>query len=93
MCGRPPTAASGCTGTGLDPPGVRGHASRMRANEFQDADRDLAEDALRELVAEIAADDYRAKIGSPLTNNTAYLKAVALLQTRDAMQRGGRRRR
>jgi hypothetical protein len=49
---------------------------------FEDADRDLAEDALRELVAEIAADDYRAKIGSPLTNNTAYLKAVALLEMR-----------
>lgn len=59
----------------------------MSARQFQGADRDLAEDALRELVAEIAADDYRAGVGSPLTNNTAYLKAVALLQTRDAMQR------
>ena len=49
--------------------------------------------SLRELVAEIAADDYRAKSGSPLTNNTAYLKAVALLETRDLMQRGGRPRR
>lgn len=60
----------------------------MSGPDFQDADRDLAEDALRELVAEIAADDYRARIGSPLINNTAYLKAVALLETRDVMQRG-----
>jgi hypothetical protein len=65
----------------------------MSAEEFHDADRDLAEDALRELVAEIAADDYRAKIGSPLTHNTAYLKAVALLETRDLMQRRARSRR
>jgi hypothetical protein len=65
----------------------------MSAREFEVADRDLAEDALRDLVAEIAADDYRARIGSPLTHSTAYLKAVALLQTRDAMQRGARRRR
>lgn len=60
----------------------------MSADQFRDAERDQAEDALRELVAEIAADDYRARIGSPLVNNTAYLKAVALLALRDAMQRG-----
>ena len=65
----------------------------MSANEFGDADRDLAEDALRELVAEIAADDYRARIGSPLTNNTAYLRAAAVLATRDLMQQPGPRRR
>ena len=58
----------------------------MRGGPFQDADRDLAEDALRELVAEIAADDYRS-VGGPLTQNTAYLRAVALLETRDLLQR------
>lgn len=65
----------------------------MSAHRLQNADRDLAEDALRELVAEIAADDYRTRTGSPLTNNTAYLKAVALLELRETMQRGGRGRR
>lgn len=59
----------------------------MGADTFQDADRDLAEDALRALVAEIAADEYRARNGSPLTNNTAYLKAVAFLEIRDLLQR------
>jgi hypothetical protein len=58
----------------------------MRRGPFQDADRDLAEDALRELVAEIAADEYWS-VGGPLTKNTAYLRAVALLETRDLLQR------
>lgn len=52
------------------------------------ADEDAALTALRKLVAEIAADDYRAKIGSPLTNNTAYLEAVALLELRETLERG-----
>ena len=47
-----------------------------------------AVELLRRLVAEIAADDYRAKIGSPLTNNTAYLAAVAFLELRDLLERG-----
>jgi hypothetical protein len=65
----------------------------MSANEFKDADRDLAEDALRELAAEIAGGDYRTRIGTPLTDSAAYLKAVVLLETRELMQQGGRRRR
>jgi hypothetical protein len=65
---------------------AHGSLRPMRSDPFQEADRDLAEDALRELVAEIAADDYRS-LGGPLVHNTAYLKAVALLQTLDALQR------
>ena len=57
------------------------------SSPFEEADRDLAEDALRELVAEVARDNYRSLAGSPLVNNIAYLKAVAVLQMRDLMQR------
>lgn len=57
--------------------------------EAERSEVDQLADALRALVAEIAADDYRAKIGSPLTNNTAYLKAIALLELRDTLERRG----
>jgi hypothetical protein len=44
-----------------------------------------SEGVLRRLVAEIAADRYLAKIGSPLVNNTAYLAAVAYLELKDLL--------
>lgn len=43
--------------------------------------------ALRRLVAEIGAGDYRDRIGHPLRNNTAYLGALALVQVADLLER------
>jgi hypothetical protein len=53
-------------------------------------EEDPAVTALRKLVAEIAAGDYRAQPGMRLTNNTAYLEAVALLETLDILERRSR---
>ncbi len=61
----------------------------MTGEQFRDADRDLAEDALRELVAEIAIGDYRDSHRQRLVMNTAYLKAVALLALADATGTAG----
>jgi hypothetical protein len=58
------------------------------APPFHHADRDLAEDALRELIAEIAMGDYRDRNGLRLTMNTAFLKARTLLEVSEALERG-----
>jgi hypothetical protein len=57
----------------------------MPLEPFHEADRDLAEDALRELVAEIAMGGYRDRNGVGLTNNLAFLKAKALLELSEAL--------
>jgi hypothetical protein len=57
----------------------------MSADQFRDADRDLAEDALRELVAAIALGDYRDPRGAHLVENLAFLKAKALLELNEAL--------
>jgi hypothetical protein len=49
--------------------------------EFQVSDLDL----LRRLVAEIAAGDFRDKLGHRLTMNTAYLEAAAVLEIQDVI--------
>lgn len=58
---------------------------RQKANAAMEA-RAL-EGALQNLVDQIRADDYRARIGSPLIHNTAFLEAVALLDMRRVLQR------
>lgn len=45
--------------------------------------------ALRKLLAEIAAGDYRDRLGHRLVRNTAYLEALALLQLREGLERRG----
>lgn len=50
-------------------------------------------DALRALVAEIAAGDYRDPKGHQLVLNTAYLEAIALLELTDYLQGRPRERR
>jgi hypothetical protein len=41
--------------------------------------------ALRRLLAEIAAGDYRDRTGHALVRNTAYLEAVTLLNLRESL--------
>jgi hypothetical protein len=65
----------------------------MSADQFRDADRDLAEDALRELVAAIALGDYRdARDGGRLVDALAFLKAKALLELGETLSVPRRRR-
>ena len=47
------------------------------------------EATLRRLLAEIAVGDYRDGLGHPLTRNTAYIQAVAMLELVDLL--GGER--
>lgn len=55
-------------------------------------DRDMTiEAALRRLVAEIAAGEYRDPLGQRLTLNTAYMEAATLLELRDLLGSGTRR--
>lgn len=54
-------------------------------------EQDLStEGALRGLLAEVAVGDYRDKVGNALTNNTAFLEAVAALELLDLLERDGR---
>ena len=64
----------------------------MSADQFRDADRDLAEDALRELVAAIALGDYRDSQGGRLVEALAFLKAKALLELGETLGTPVRRR-
>ncbi|TAJ69603.1 MAG: hypothetical protein EPO51_22105 [Phenylobacterium sp.] len=64
----------------------------MSADQFRDADRDLAEDALRELVAAIALGDYRDGRGGRLVEALAFLKAKALLELRETLGTAAGRR-
>jgi hypothetical protein len=48
--------------------------------------------ALRRLVAEIAAGDYRDGLRHRLVRNTAYIEATALLDLRDTLERPAERR-
>lgn len=50
-------------------------------------EEDAVTAALRRLVAEIAAGDFRDRNGVGLTNNIAYLEAVALLNLTDLLER------
>jgi hypothetical protein len=65
----------------------------MSADQFRDADRDLAEDALRELVAAIALGDYRnVGDGGRLVEALAFLKAKAVLELGETLAAPKRRR-
>jgi len=64
----------------------------MSADQFRDADRGLAEDALRELVAAIALGDYRDAGGGRLAETLAYLKAKAVLELSETLGTPIRRR-
>jgi len=66
--------------------------SFMSADQFRDADRDLAEDALRELVAAIALGDYRDAGGGRLVEALAFLKARAVLELGETLRAPKRRR-
>jgi hypothetical protein len=64
----------------------------MTGDQFRDADRDLAEDALRELVAAIALGDYRDGRGARLVEDLAFRKAKALLELNETLGSPRRRR-
>jgi hypothetical protein len=46
-------------------------------------------DTLRALVAEIAIGDYRDRLGHRLTQNTAYLEALTVLEIREMLEQAG----
>jgi len=64
----------------------------MSADQFRDADRNLAEDALRELLAAIALGDYRDAHGRRLVEALAFLKAKAVLELAETLGTPVRRR-
>lgn len=64
----------------------------MSADQFRDADRNLAEDALRELVAQIALGDYRDGRDGRLVEALAFLKARAVLELGETLGTPIRRR-